>query len=72
MVPTVPGLADVPSHLVTLVETHGHGITQGHGCCSFMAAATTQENIVNAEIQVVLLSVSFAAFLARALYSYFS
>lgn len=62
MVSTVPGLADVPCHLVALVETHSHGITQGHGCCSLVAAATTQENIVNAEIRRVLLSVSFAAF----------
>lgn len=62
VVPTVLGLADVPCHLVTLVETHSHGITQGHGCCSLVAAATTQENIVNDEIQIVLLSVSFASF----------
>lgn len=62
MVPTVPGLADILCHLVTLVEPHSHGITQGHGCCSLVAAATRQENIVNAEIQIVLLSVYFAAY----------
>lgn len=62
MVLTLPGLADILCHLVTLVETHSHGITQGHGCCSLVVAATTQENIVNAEIQIVLLLVSFAAY----------
>lgn len=41
VVPTLPGLADILCHLVTLVETHSHGITQGHGCCSLVAAAAT-------------------------------
>ena len=35
----VPRLAHVLGHLVTLVEAHGHGVAQSHGCCSTMAAA---------------------------------
>ena len=33
-------LADVLHHLVALVEAHGHGAVQSHGCCSPMAART--------------------------------
>lgn len=33
----VPRLAHVLGHLVALVEAHGHGVAQSHGCCSSMA-----------------------------------
>lgn len=38
--------ADVLPHLVALVESHGHGVAQGHGCCSPVAARTGSSSCV--------------------------
>lgn len=35
----VPWLAQALSHLVALVEAHGHRGSQSHGCCSSVAPA---------------------------------
>lgn len=37
MAVTVPQLAHVIGHLVTLVEAHSHGVVQSYGCCSMAA-----------------------------------